>query len=100
MTQKERREYLIQYLLQEEIRYGKQRIHAEKQEQETMLRSLMNVRSPRPVSAEFLKIQDDYLKERNRERGITDVADLKPVSSDPRIYIWQGDITTLRCDES
>ena len=98
MTQKERREYLIKYLLQEEIRYGKQRIPAEKQEQETMLRSLMNVRPPRPVSAEFLKIQDAYLAERNRERGITDIADLNPVSTDPRIYIWQGDITTLKCD--
>lgn len=58
----------------------------------------MNVRPPEPVRQDFLKIQDEYLLERNRERGITDVADLKPVSSDPRLYIWQGDITTLKCD--
>lgn len=63
-----------------------------------MLRTLMNVRPPEPVRQDFLKIQDEYLLERNRERGITDVADLKPVSSDPRLYIWQGDITTLKCD--
>lgn len=23
---------------------------------------------------------------------------LVPASADPRIYLWQGDITTLRCD--
>ncbi len=98
MTQEERREYLIQYLLKEEIRFGKQNIPADKKEQENLLRSLMNVRPPRPISEKFLEIQDEYLKERNTERGITDIADLKPVASDPRLYIWQGDITTLKCD--
>lgn len=58
----------------------------------------MNVRVPKPVSEEFVRIQDEYLIERNKERGITDVADLKSVTSDSRLYIWQGDITTLKCD--
>ena len=98
MTQDERREYLIQYLLKEEIRFGRQHIPADKEEQENLLRSLMNVRPPRPVSGDFLKIQDEYLMERNIERGITDVDTLAPVKSDSRLYIWQGDITTLKCD--
>lgn len=98
MTQKERREYLIQYLLKEEIRFGRQKIPADKQGQENLLRLLMNVRPPRSTSDNFFKIQDEYLTERNRERGIIDIADLKPVTSDPRFYIWQGDITTLKCD--
>ena len=98
MTQDERREYLIQYLLKEEIRFGRQKIPKDKQEQENLLRSLMNVRPPKPISEDFLKIQDEYLTERNMERGITDAADLKPVKTDPRLYIWQGDITTLKCD--
>lgn len=98
MTQDERREYLIQYLLKEEIRFGRQKIPADKKEQENLLRSLMNVRPPRPISNEFLKIQDEYLTERNIERGITDIEDLKPVKSDLGLYIWQGDITTLKCD--
>ena len=58
----------------------------------------MNVRMPKPISEEFLKIQDEYLTQRNMERGITDVNDLQPTASDPRFYIWQGDITTLKCD--
>ena len=98
MTQDERREYLIQYLLKEEIGSGRQQIPADKQGQENLLRSLMNVRPPRPISGKFLEIQDEYLTERNIERGITDIADLKPVKSDSRLYIWQGDITTLKCD--
>ena len=51
-----------------------------------------------PVSEELLKIQDEYLQQRNAERGITDIRDLKPVMTDNRLYIWQGDITTLKCD--
>ena len=98
MTQDERREYLIQYLLKEEIRFGRQHIPADKEEQENLLRSLMNVRPPRPVSGDFLIIQDEYLMERNIERGITDVDTLAPVKSDSRLYIWQGNITTLKCD--
>lgn len=98
MTQDERREYLIHYLMKEEIRFHRQHIPADRQEQQRLLRSLMNVRMPKPVSDEFLKIQDAYLQERNRERGITDLATLQPVASDPLLYIWQGDITTLRCD--
>lgn len=98
MTQDERREYLIQYLLKEEIPFGRQNIPTDKQGQENLLRSLMNVRPPRPISNDFLKIQDEYLTERNIERGITDVDTLAPVKFDLRLYIWQGDITTLKCD--
>lgn len=36
--------------------------------------------------------------ERAIERGIIDITELKPVESDGRLYIWQGDITTLKCD--
>lgn len=85
-------------LLKEDKKIFRQRIPDQREEQEKLLRSLMNVRLPKPVSEEFLKIQDDYLEERNLERGITDIEDLKPVSSDKRLYIWQGDITTLKCD--
>ena len=90
MTQDERREYLIQYLLKEEIPFGRQNIPTDRQGQENLLRSLMNVRPPRPISNDFLKIQDEYLTERNIERGITDVDTLAPVKSDSRLYIWQG----------
>lgn len=98
MTQNERREYLITYLLKEQKRIRVSGIPDTADEQRQLLRSFMNVRMPFPISDEFLVIQDEYLQERNRERGITDVADLSPVASDDRLSIWQGDITTLKCD--
>ena len=59
-------------------------------------RALINVRMPLPISEEFLRVQDEYLQERLRLKGITDIADLTPVA--PDLYLWQGDITTLKCD--
>ena len=78
MTQSERREYLIQYLLKEDKKIFRPKMPSDKQGQEELLRSLMNVRMPKPISEEFLKIQDEYLTQRNMERGITDVNDLQP----------------------
>lgn len=97
MTQSERREYLIEYLLKEERKIFRQKMPSDKEGQENLLRSLMNVRMLKPASEEFLRVQDEYLKERNAERGITDIAGLKPVSSDERMYIWQGDIGLRVC---
>lgn len=97
MTQSERREYLIEYLLKEERKIFRQKMPSDKEGQENPLRSLMNVRMPKPASEEFIRVQDEYLKERNAERGITDIAGLKPVSSDERMYIWQGDIGLRVC---
>ena len=97
MTQEERRLNLIEELLKEG-KYNEQ-IPQDEQGQRNLLRSLMNVRGPFPVSDEFLKVQDEYLKERNRERGLIDVNALKPFSeNNSHLYLWQGDITTLKVD--
>lgn len=66
------------------------------QAQKRLLRSLLNLRIPRPVSRAFLEIQDAYLQAETAGKGVTDLADLQPVRDG--LYIWQGDITTLRCD--
>ena len=66
------------------------------EEQKVLLRSLMNVRLPAPVSDEFLQVQDDYLKEALKEKGVTALSDLSPVEEN--IYLWRGDITLLACD--
>lgn len=93
MTQTERRLFLIEYLLSESgERIG---IPADEYHQKRLLRSLFNIRMPKETSADFLKIQDEYLQEENRRKGITDIADLEPVQDG--IFLWQGDITTLKC---
>ena len=69
--------WLIDYLLREEPQYAGTRIPADTDEQRQLLRALMNVRPPRPVSDEFLRIQDAYLQERQLERGVVDSSKLK-----------------------
>lgn len=96
MTQKERRIYLIKELLREQPQYDGMEIPTDGQEQKNLLRSLFNIRMPAPAAAEFVKIQDDYLQEETKKKGITDLADLAPLQKG--IYLWRGDITTLRCD--
>ena len=96
MTQTERRIYLTKELLAEQPRYRDIPIPDDHTEQRKLLRSLMNVRSPHPLPADFLAVQDDYLREELAQRGITDLAELKPAAGG--LYLWQGDITTLRCD--
>lgn len=61
-----------------------------------LFRALVNVRAPKPASREFLRLQDEYLQAELRKKGTTDIAELKPVA--PDVYIWRGDITTLKCD--
>lgn len=96
MTQEERRLYLINELIKENSRYSDIVIPNNEVEQKALLRGLMNVRMPNEISKEFLKIQDEYLKEECKSKGITDLEDLEPIQND--IYLWQGDITTLKCD--
>lgn len=98
MNQDERRIYLIKYLLNENNKYENYEIPKDIIQQQKMLRALMNVREPNKISDEFLLIQDEYLKQRSKERGIVDTSIFKPVKSNDRLFIYQGDITTLKCD--
>lgn len=96
MNQNERRIFLIQELLKENKRYEDMEIPQDFEEQRELLRALMNVRIAKNVDDEFIKVQDEYLKEEIKRKGIVDIDDLKPIKDE--IYLWQGDITTLRCD--
>ena len=118
MTQAERRLYLITELLKEDKgsagfklglvpgNEGGFVIPDDEKSQRDILRALMNIRGPYSISEDFLRIQDEYLQQVNKERGITDIADLKCikeiVGSSPTmtrgLYLWQGDITTLKVD--
>ena len=98
MTHNEKREYLIKVLLSELPRYGDVKIPDNEDEQKRLLRSLMNIRSPRLISEEFLKVQDEYLREEVEIKGITDSASLPASSLDSRLVLWRGDITTLKID--
>ena len=94
MTQQERREYLIRELLKE--RGKAEAVPAQEAAQKTLLRALFNVRPPQKASRAFLEVQDAYLQEEIRRRGVTRAEALIPVRG--KLCLWQGDITTLACD--
>ena len=96
MNQSEKRLFLIQSLLKERPEYRDMNIPAEPESQRQLLRGLMNIRAPQRIGAGFLKMQDAYLQGETAAKGITDVAGLTPIQ--PGLYLWQGDITLLKCD--
>ena len=66
--------------------------------QRRLLRSLMNVRPPRPLQADFLAVQDELLSAEREERGVVEAELLPVTAAHPQIAVWQGDITRLRAD--
>ncbi len=96
MEQRERRVWLIKQLIAESSRYRGMEIPEDADGQRYLLRGLMNVRMPAPAAPDFLEVQDEYLQEELQQKGITDIRELEPLQD--KIYLWRGDITTLRCD--
>lgn len=95
MTQNEKLLFLIKYLLSENPQYQNIEIPTDKTEQFQLFRSLVNIRPPKPISEDFLRVQDEYLQEETARKSITDITDLQPISRN--IFLWKGDITTLKC---
>lgn len=96
MTQQQRLEFLIGALIQERPDSADIAIPTELSERQRLLRTLLNLRPPVPASAQLLEIQDAYLQEELRLKGITRLRDLTPIAK--QLYLWQGDITTLQAD--
>lgn len=87
-----RLDYLIDYLIKEDSRYSELKIPESIEEKRDLFRALRNIREPKPVSEEFLRLQDEELQAQLQEKGIVELP------KEPRIQIWQGDITRLKVD--
>lgn len=96
MIQEERLNYLIEYLIKEDSQYNTILIPKDEQGKKILLRSLMNIRPPKPIAQNFFKEQDLYLQEEINKHKITSIADLVPRKKG--LYLWQGDITRLKVD--
>jgi O-acetyl-ADP-ribose deacetylase (regulator of RNase III) len=96
MTQEERLDFLLDYLRNE---YAEEIPIPEGFAQKRILfRGLVNVRPPHPVSEEFIRVQDEFLQEEVRQRGIVPLADIPSCRPESPIALWQGDITRLAAD--
>lgn len=106
MTQNERLDYLVGSFKDESPEYKRVRIPEDTEGKQRLLRSLMNVRMPKPASAAVLAVQDTYLKGRALEKGIVNIREMPTVRESlgsvhpfsDCISIWQGDITRIAAD--
>lgn len=96
MNQNERRQFLIRELIEESDEYKNMQIPSGSVEQKQLLRGIMNIRRPKKITPAFLAVQDEYLQKENTDRGIVDVEKLPEIKKG--ISVWQGDITSLKCD--
>ena len=96
-----RLDFLIDYLINEDPQYSEMRIPEDLQGKRDLFRALRNVREPKPVSEEFLRLQDEELLAQLQEKGVVEldaVQQLSIINSQFSILLWQGDITRLRVD--
>ena len=106
MTQNERLDYLLGSFKAESPEYKRVRIPEDTESKQRLLRSLMNVRMPKPASSAVLAVQDVYLKGRALEKGIVNIPEISTVRESlgsthlfaDKISIWQGDITRIAAD--
>ncbi len=106
MDQRQRLDYLVESFKNEAPEYRRVRIPEDTEGKQRLLRSLMNVRMPKPASSEVLSVQDSYLRGRALEKGIVNIPEIPTVreslgSTHPfadHISIWQGDITRIAAD--
>ena len=108
---------IIMYLMADE--HVSHRIPSSLEERQRMMRALMNVWSsesiqaclegrvatnedevnvwePRPIAEDFLTMQDAELQMQREDKGVVEISDITPQTSD--IRLWQGDITRLKVE--
>lgn len=68
------------------------------EDQRRLLRSLMNLRPPKPLGEDFLALQDRLLTAEQEARGVVEADSLPVLAAHPRLALWQGDITRLAAD--
>ena len=87
---------LLDYLIKEDKRYGSIYIPNDYQGKRNLLRGVLNMRLPKPVSENIINLENELLQNELKEKTITNVNNIK--LKDKHIGIWFGDITTLNID--
>ena len=89
----EKLDIILKYLLEENPRVDD--LPENEEDKKKLWRALCNVREPKPISEEILKLEDEFLQEELQKQNITNVNEIK---TNDRIALWQGDITKLKID--
>lgn len=96
MTQDERLLFLIDCLKKESAEYSALKIPDNFDEKKTILRALVNMRKPSPVSDEFIAVENEFLQGEQSKKNIATID--KMTATQQNIYLWKGDITALKVD--
>jgi O-acetyl-ADP-ribose deacetylase (regulator of RNase III) len=103
----EKLDFLINYLLEENKNIKIDKMPVELQEKKNLYRSLCNIRDSKPISEEYLKIENEYLQEELKRKVITDINDIQTIAeknisnnlkNSDKICLWQGDMTSLKIE--
>ena len=95
-TQEERLEYLVEEFKADSGEYKNLKTPNDTDGRRQILRSLMNIRMPKKMPEDVLKVQDEYLAGRAEERGVVQLSDIPEIKDG--LSIWKGDITRLAVD--
>jgi len=100
--QEKRLDYLLEEFKKDSVQYKDLVVGRSYEDKRMALRSLMNIRMPRYMAKDVLKIQDEFLTQETKEKGIVawnEIPDVKEGGSSvpyaDKLSIWQGDITRL-----
>ena len=96
LTQEQRLDFLVEEFKADSDEYKNLETPKDTDGKRRILRSLMNIRMPKDMAEDVVKVQDEYLQERAADKGIVELSNI-PVIHDG-ISIWQGDITRLKVD--
>ncbi|MDE7478079.1 MAG: protein-ADP-ribose hydrolase [Lachnospiraceae bacterium] len=104
--QEERLDYLLEEFKQDSVQYKDLEVGDSYSEKRMAFRSLMNIRMPRPIQNNVVKMQDVFLSEEAKEKGIVSLDTIPTAAKQygsrhlfaDKISIWQGDITRLQVD--
>ena len=89
-------DYLVKEFKAESVEYKDLETPNDREGKKRLLRSLMNIRMPKDMDENIIKIQDEYLAARAEEKGVVSLSDIPAMKG--CISIWQGDITRLAVD--
>lgn len=95
---------LLQRLKEDSVQYRDLTVPDCYEDKKNAVRSLMNIRMPRPIVPEILDIQDEFLQEERIQKGIVYLPEIPTVKEQynsihpfaDQISIWLGDITRLQ----
>lgn len=103
----EKLNYLINYLLREKGNIKIERIPSKLEDKKRLYRSLCNIREPKQIDEEYIKIENMYLQEELKKAKIINADEIEniektvtnpKIENSNKICLWKGDITKLQID--